>query len=193
MSIAPLRLMATAVLAGTLTACGGGAPASPDTLTPAPAAATVPAIAPATASAAVLAKADPVEFSLQNGTFTLEVGSASLIGTYEGRSVQGSGPELASLTLDVTGGTGSFTGATGVLTADGRGAFAGEGAFQITVTGEVEANGQKRVRIKAKGQSGLSCGSTGPVLAMSGSGSAGNLGEASVQLTHEIAGAFCAP
>lgn len=187
-----LRPVAFALLSLLLAACSR-TPAAPDPL-PARRSDALPGAAHAPAAVtAPLAKAAPEVFSINSGVFTFTLEDGTLTGTYEGESETGSGPESARLSLHVSGGSGVFAGASGELAGTGRGAFSGEGGFQLTVSGTIRTNSENTIRLKAKGQATLSCGAQGPILNLEGNGPAGRLGEASVRLTHAIGGGACAP
>lgn len=187
-----LRPVAFALLSLLVAACSR-TPAAPDPLPPGGSKVLPGAADPPAAVTAPLAKAAPEVFPVNGGLFTFTLEDGSLTGTYEGESTTGSGPESARLALHVSGGSGAFAGASGELSGTGRGAFSGEGGFQLTVTGTIRTNSESAIRLKAKGQATLSCGTEGPILNLEGRGPAGRLGETSVRLTHATGGGACAP
>src|SRR5262249_46384636 len=121
----------------------------------------------------------------------------SISGQYVGQvsvSPSGHGSSDASLSLQVTAGTGAFQGATGNLTGDGTGAFVTQGAFALSLRGSiVTADNPKGLRVQGmiSGTSSLSCVIPNIVGNLDADGSFGKLGDAHAVLTHVIANAGC--
>ena len=56
---------------------------------------------------------------------------------------------MTKLRLEVQKGTDNFAGAGGVLEGKGTGAFTGEGAFVLDVSGTLATDGKKKTKFKA--------------------------------------------
>ena len=138
-----------------------------------------------------------VGFDLTNGTFTITSLDGDISGPYVGRvSVSSSrrGRSDASLSVQVTSGTGLFQGATGTLTGDGTGAFIGEGDFSLSLRGSIMTVADPkglRVQGTISGTTSLSCIAPTLIATLSGDGSLTTIGTAHAVLTHQIGNAGC--
>ena len=84
---------------------------------------------------------DVVTFTLANGTFKFTSPDGELTGTYTGFvTAPTSGRPRMTITLQVTGGSGAFVGATGTLVGEGKGAFVTGGDFVLSVGGMVRTS-----------------------------------------------------
>jgi hypothetical protein len=136
-------------------------------------------------------------FPLSAGTFQIANGAGdSISGTYAGTAVFSSnGPEKAALTLQISGGTGAFAGASGTALATGTGGFADEGAFTIDARGDVALTGGKHAQMTfgLSGTSSVSCSATNQLtISQSGDGSMGRAGRVHGTLQHVVGNADCA-
>jgi hypothetical protein len=175
--------------------CGRPSPVSP---TAAATPASPAGIAPSNGIAAVGAvrpSGNPGEtFPLVGGTFDIGNGTDGISGTYSGTALSSSGSDRASLTLQITGGTGVYAGASGTLSASGTGAFTGEGAFSLDVRGDATLAGGRRVHvsINLSGTSSVSCSALDQILVtQTGAGSMGRAGRVSAPLQHEVEQTGC--
>lgn len=134
-----------------------------------------------------------VEFPLVSGTFS--IGNADRItGTHSGVSTfTADGAERASLTLQVTGGTGVFAGATGSVSVTGTGAFTGEGSFSLSGSGELTVAGRRvNLVLNLRGTSAASCSPRELIaITQTGIGSMGRAGRVTGTLHHEVEGTGC--
>ena len=186
-----LVLAASACNGGEVTAPGGSSSVAPMSALP-------PASAAVDSSPAGRLSSRPLgqtTYALSNGSFTVTGSNGdSFGGVYTGRAaVSSSGRTTAALDLDVTSGTGAFSGAQGSLNGDGSGAFGGEGAFSLSLDGFISTAADNKFHLKAvvSGKSGASCGSQGLLLTLQGDGVAAKLGNVQTVLTHLVGNAGC--
>ena len=194
-----LELCGVALIVAFSVACSGGGPAdSTRALLTAPSAA-IPVAAPDAPgdSARTLAK-DTVTFTLVNGVFRLTSSRGDVTGTYEGAArVPSTGRQTAVLTLNVTGGSSAFAGATGTLVGEGGGAFVTGGDFKLSVDGTVRTSarpGGSRLHINVSGTATvpLTCSDNNHRLSqMQGVGTIPNVGRATMALESEIVETIC--
>ena len=114
-------------------------------------------------------------------------------GTYSG-SAQLSGGALqhASLTLQISDGSGVLAGAGGVIPVAGLGSFVGEGDFLLQGHGEMTlAGGQRAIlALTLQGTSFASCSDSGQItISQSAAGAMGRVGRVSATLQHTVGGA----
>jgi len=173
----------------TAAACGHSSPAAPD-------AAASSKDAAAAAPSALLAAKKPgspsgsptVKFSLLSGTFTISNRKGDEIrGSYSGETVL-DGDSITTLRLDVQEGTGTLAGATGVLEGKGRGAFTGEGAFSLDVSGALNSVGKRNAKfgVSLKGWANIGCEAGTIVITLNG-----DAAHAHGNFRHEVANAGC--
>jgi hypothetical protein len=167
--------------------CSRSAPLSPDPVIGG-------AGADASASASPLGGGQTAQFPILEGAFTItEESGATLTGTYTGTA--SSNGRKATLTVQVTGGTGAFQGATGALDGRGSGAFVGEGAFSLSLSGTISTNASSRAQFRTSldGTSSVSCSATGHIVVEQVAGGSGvKTGQLSAILRHEVGNAGCA-
>ena len=171
--------------------CGRTSPVSP---TSAAASVSQPGvIGPASASPAMTIRA--TGFPIVSGTFTIASDSGdSVTGTYTGTSfVSASAPERALLTLQISGGTGTYAGASGSMGASGVGAFTGEGAFTADIKGDALVSGKHLpLRIALAGTSSVSCSANSEiVISQTATGSMKKTGDVHATLMHVVGQAGC--
>jgi len=134
-------------------------------------------------------------FQLLSGTFTIVSDSGdSVSGTYTGTSFVSTGnPEVASLTMKITGGGGMYAGATGDLTGTGIGVFTGEGSFALDIKGDATVGGKHLpLRIGLTGSSAVSCSAASRIaVTMSATGSMKRKGDVHATLSHEVGQSGC--
>jgi hypothetical protein len=135
-----------------------------------------------------------VAFPILSGTFTIANDSGdSLTGTYTGTSFVSPGsPERAALNLRISGGTGAFAGATGVLGAAGAGVFTGDGAFTLDVKGDAILQPKHvPLRIALTGNSAVSCSEQSIVVSQTATGSMKKTGDVHATFSHVVGQAGC--
>ena len=129
------------------------------------------------------------------GSFTIadEEGDA-IVGTYTGTSrFLGGGSQTASVTLQITSGSGKFAGVTGSFTLNGVGAFADEGSFFLNGQGEVALAGEKRstIVLNLRGTSVATCSSQQVLISQTATGALGHAGRVTATLSHVVGNAGC--
>lgn len=125
---------------------------------------------------------------LSSGTITVTTRQGTLTGTYTGEGRDSSGV----FTVELTGGTGAYDGASGTLTGSGEGGFTGEGGFSLVLDGILTtAAGSRKLKINVKGTSTLSCPSEGPLLTLTGSAQVTGSGSSTALLTHQVGNLGC--
>ena len=83
-----------------------------------------------------------------HGSFEIHDDSGDGVsGTYSGTAVSSGGSERALLTMQITGGSGIYAGATGPVDASGTGAFSGEGSYSLSARGDVILPGGKHAQV----------------------------------------------
>jgi hypothetical protein len=184
--------MSTALTLGTL-ACAG--PVAPSALPPAPQA--VSGSAFAQESAGLTASRFTTDFPLMNGTFTLSVrtdtGTTGTVrGTYTGTATVGiPGSSKAQLDIHITERTGAGLLVTGIR-ADGAGAFAGEGAFALSVKLASSVSKIDNAKIMFRGTSQISCSASGLILVTQHStSSTSSLPGLTLDMQHEVGSTEC--
>jgi hypothetical protein len=134
-------------------------------------------------------------FTLSNGSFTVTASNGDFFGgAYTGlASVSPSGRTTATLDLDVTSGTGGFSGAQGRLSGVGTGAFNGEGTFSLGLDGFIVTAADRRFHVKADvaGTSSVSCSSQVLSLMLHGDGVAAKVGNVQTLFTHLVGNTNC--
>ncbi len=184
--------MSTALSLGTL-ACAG--PVAPSALPPASQALVGSAFekesAPLTADRLV------ADFPLLNGTFTLSLrtdtgATGTVRGTYTGTATVGiPGSAKASLDMHITQTTGVGSLITGIR-ADGSGAFAGEGAFTLSVKLASSAAKMNNANTNFRGTSQISCSASNRVLVTQhATASASGLPGLTIDMQHEVGSSEC--
>lgn len=132
-----------------------------------------------------------VTVSLQ-GQFAVGNGAAdNLSGTYTGTAASSAGtPEQASLTLQITAGTGVYAGASGTVNASGTGAFSGEGTYTLAARGDAVLPGgkQAQITINLSGTSAASCPADNFTITQSGSGTMSRGGRVTSTFSHTVTG-----
>jgi hypothetical protein len=139
-----------------------------------------------------------LSFPLLNGMFTITTRTGDrLTGTYVGEvTAPIPGRPTAMLTLEVTGGTGVFEGATGTLDAEGSGAFVGEGQFVLSsLHGVLSTTAEPAgfvFRATVVGTSALSCSAADRILlTLRGRATVARVGHVDVELSSEIGNTEC--
>ncbi|HYT75078.1 MAG TPA: hypothetical protein VEL79_10050 [Vicinamibacterales bacterium] len=116
-------------------------------------------------------------------------------GTYSGTAQFSDGAfEHASLTLQISDGSGALAGAGGVIPVAGLGSFVGEGDFLLQGHGEMTlAGGQRAIlAVTLQGSSFASCSDSGQItISQSAAGAMGRVGRVSATLQHTVGGAGC--
>jgi hypothetical protein len=172
-------------------ACGHSSPAAPD-----PVAASNAPEASATATAAGVEPQTVATFPLSGGTFAIvNRKGAQLSGVYTGVTSTSDGNSVTTLTLQVTGGTGGFSGAAGTLDGHGLGAFTGEGAFSLDLAGTISSGkGKKSEKFSTTltGESLISCIDGHVIISQHSDGSGGpKNGRVGAQMQHVVDNAGC--
>ncbi len=138
----PIALVTLSLLVMSAAACGHSSPAAPD-----PVAVTNTAAASTTAIVPAVEPSTTATFPLSEGKFTItDRKGAQLSGTYRGETSETAYSSVTTLTLEVTGGTGGLKGAKGTLEGHGLGAFTGEGAFSVDISGTIATGGREEER-----------------------------------------------
>jgi hypothetical protein len=178
----------TVALLSSAAGCANPSPAAPDPLDGSAAASAgngAGAASPGTPSAT---------FQLLDGTFRLAgIGGDSITGTYTGLASVARG-ETSSLELQVTGGTGAFSGATGALSGNGKGAFTGQGPFSATISGRIvaEGSGAFKIRWAIAGTSTVSCAASERIsVTQNGTASAPRIGDVATTFQHQLSNTGC--
>jgi hypothetical protein len=175
----------------TAAACGHSSPVAPDA-----AAARTDAAASAP-SASLAAKPgsgvspSAVTFPLSAGTFTIAGRKgAQISGVYSGETSEVNGLSVTKLRMEVQNGTGALAGAAGVLDGAGRGAFTGEGAFSLAISGTLSASG-KRTKFSAslEGWSNIGCVDGHVIITLLADRSHG--AKSGGEMRHEVGNAGC--
>jgi hypothetical protein len=184
--------MSTALTLGTL-ACAG--PVAPSALPPAPQALVGSAFAQESASST--ADRLVADFPLLNGTFTLSLrtdtgATGTVRGTYTGTATVGiPGSAKASLDMHVTQTTGVGSLITGIR-ADGSGAFAGEGAFTLSMKLASSAAKMNNATINFRATSQISCSASSRVLVTQHAvASASGVPGLTIDMQHEVGSSEC--
>lgn len=154
-----VALATLALAAMTAAACGHSSPVAPEAATTADdgAATTLTALSK---PGSIKPGSTAARFPLTEGSFRISGRRGGQInGNYYGETVEANGVSVTTLTLVVKGGTGVLAGASGTLEGRGAGAFIGEGAFALEVSGFVSTAGKKNVKFSAAlaGASEVSC------------------------------------
>jgi hypothetical protein len=177
---------------GTL-ACAG--PVAPSALPPAPQALVGSAFAQD--STRVTADRLVADFPLLNGTFTLslrtDTGETGTVrGTYTGTATVGiPGSAKASLDMHITQTTGAGSAMTGIR-ADGSGAFAGEGAFTLSMKLSSSAAKMNNATITFRGTSQISCSASSRILVTQhATASTSGLPGLTIDMQHEVGSSEC--
>ncbi len=182
MSIKNLSLV---VLCGILAAACSDSP---------PLASTAPApVSPGTRETST--SLDVATFPLVNGSFAIANRTGDgFSGSYSGTATSNGALQTASVTVQVSGGSGAFAGATGQLVLDASGALTGEGPFALSGGGELTlANGRRTdVALSLRGASNSGCSTSQRILiTQSAVGTLRHAGRVDAQLTHEVGNTGC--
>lgn len=182
----------TALTLGTL-ACAG--PVAPSALPPAPQALVGSAFAED--SARLTADRFVAEFPLMSGTFTLSLrtdtgATGTVRGTYTGTATVGiPGSAKASLDMHITQTTGAGSLITGIR-ADGSGAFAGEGAFTLSMKLSSSAAKMNNANINFRATSQISCSASNRVLVTQhATASTSGVPGLTIDMQHEVGSSEC--
>ena len=135
-------------------------------------------------------------FPLLEGSFAIWARAGDgIVGTYAGTStLSEAGRQRSSITLQVTGGSGVFAGATGSLVVSGTGAFADEGTVVLEGDGEVTLAGGRRavVVFNLRGSSVASCSLTEQIaIDQSATGTMSRAGRVEARLRHVVGNTGC--
>jgi hypothetical protein len=187
----PIAFATLSLLVMSAAACGHSSPAAPDPV--------ADTNTPAASTTAIVAAVEPPAtstFLLSAGTFTItDRKGAQLSGVYTGETSESTTSSVTTLTLQVTGGTGALKGATGTLEGHGLGAFTGEGAFSLDISGTIATNGGKKsAKFSAtlSGASRISCSDGHVIIRQSADGSGGTKdGRLGAMMQHEVGSAGC--
>ena len=188
-----------AVVGLAASACGGAIPRDgTSALFTTPSAATSAAgLGLATEPSRALAR-EVISFTLANGTFTFKTENGELTGTYTGFVTDStSGRPMVTMTLQVTGGSNVFAGATGTLVGDGKGAFLTGGRFVLSLEGVVRTSAVpagSRFHTTVVGTATLAamCSANNHIISrLRGEGTIPTLGRARVELESEIVQTGC--
>ena len=175
----------------TAAACGHSSPVAPD------AAATRTDAAVGAPSATLTAKpgSGPTAsatdtFPLRAGTFTIvNRKGAQISGVYSGETSEVNGLSVTKLRIEVQKGTGALAGAAGVLEGAGRGAFTGEGAFSLAVSGTLSARGKNtKFSASLEGWSNIGCADGRVIISLHADGHGAKSGG---EMRHEVGNAGC--
>lgn len=136
-------------------------------------------------------------FPLMSGSFAISNRTGDgFSGSYSGNAISNGALQTASVTLQVSRGSGAFAGATGQLVLDLSGALTGEGAFALSGAGELTlASGRRAdVALSLRGTSTAGCSASQRILiAQSAVGTLRYAGRVDAQLTHEVGNTGCTP
>ena len=174
--------------------CGGSSPTAPSAS--ATAAASTASANHASPPSSVRPDGGPVVTTSLHGSFDIHNGSGDGVsGTYSGTGVSSGGSEQAFLSMQITGGTGIYAGATGSVDALGSGAFSGEGTYSLSARGDALLDGGKHAQITFN-LSGTSAASCIPIdqftVTQTGSGTMGRAGRVTARFQHTVtSGAGC--
>ena len=187
----PIALATLSLLVMSAAACGHSSPAAPDLV-----AATNTPAASTTAIGAAVEPPTTNTFPLSAGTFTItDRKGAQLMGVYAGETSESASSSVTTLTLEVTGGTRGLKSAKGTLEAHGLGAFTGEGAFSLDISGTIATSGGKKsAKFSAtlSGTSSLACSDGHVIIRQSADGSGGTKnGRVRAVMQHEVGNAGC--
>ena len=156
-------------------ACNGASPMSPSR-------------AGAVAGGGATSSTPGVITPLSDGTITVTTRQGTLTGMYTGEGRDSSG----AFSVELTGGTGSFAGASGTLMGSGEGGFIGEGSFSLVLDGILTTPaGSRKMKIALKGTSTLSCVNQVPLLTLTAGAQVTGSGSSSAVLTHQVGLAGC--
>lgn len=187
-------VLVRAALIGAVTfaaACGRTTPVEP---------AAALAAASGSGRSARVGAAEPVAgdvlYPLIGGSFVIDSArGARIIGSYAGTAlIAVDGPQTASMTFQITGGSGVFEGAQGTLSLSGTGAFADEGELQLEGRGEVTLAGGNRTHLKLnlRGTSRATCSAAERILiSQTAAGTLARAGRVIATLSHEVGGTGC--
>ena len=179
-----------------LTACGGTSRINPTAL---PQSGALSPGSGATAENSRPASAAPQRTSvspLVGGSFAiLNTNGDGIQGTYTG-TVQVRATEEASLTLEISGGSGTFAGAAGSLSVRGSGSFVDEGAFLLHGQGDIRIAGGHRsvLTLFLRGNASVGCSAGGQIIVSQfGAGTMPGAGSVTATLQHTVANTGCSP
>ena len=173
--------------------CGRTSPLSPD-----PAAAGLSSL-PRTAGVAPVVRpaAGPeTTIPLFAGVFLVQNGAGdSISATYTGTARSGSGSaEKAAITVQITGGTGAYSGAVGRFEASGAGAFADEGAFTLDAKADIVVAGGRHAQLlfNLAGTASVSCTASSQIaITQTAEGTMGRAGRVRAMLYHQLGNTGC--
>ena len=139
-----------------------------------------------------------ITYTLANGTFTFMTEHGELTGTYTGFVTDPtSGRPMVTMTLQVTGGSNVFAGATGTLVGDGKGAFLTGGPFNLSLEGVVRTSAApsgSKFLMRVVGTATLAemCSANNRIVSrLQGEGTIPTLGRARVELESEFVETEC--
>lgn len=173
-----------------VTSCGRTSPVSPDISSP-------------MSTQAADRLASGVQVSSAGATFPLVAGSFSienekgdrLVGAYAGTVNYPDGrTQAATLTLQISDGSGTFSQAGGTIELEGIGAFVDEGAFLLEGRGAVTLGTGKRIGLvlSLRGASTVGCSTSERIAVLqTATGSMAHAGRVKATLTHEVENTGC--
>lgn len=137
-----------------------------------------------------------VAFPLVRGSLVLANSRGDrIVGTYSGTTLISEGAiQLSSLTLEISGGSGSFADAAGTMAIQGTGAFVDEGEFVLDGRGELTRTGgrPRPVVLSLRGSSRATCSSSDQIaIIQTADGVMSHGGRVTATLTHEVGSTGC--
>jgi hypothetical protein len=140
--------------------------------------------------------ADAAVFPLLAGSFAIvNRDGDGIVGTYSGTTQFAEGAQQkSSLTFQISNGSGTFAGATGILEVKGVGSFAGAGEFLLDGGGEVTLAAGKRavVMLSLRGSSVASCSGGHIAIDQTAEGALARAGRVAARLSHVVGNTGCA-
>jgi hypothetical protein len=162
-----------------------------------PASGTQSALAPAAPPAGQRTQevaGDGPTFQLQEGSFALgNRDGDGIAGTYTGVARLSTNGQKASLTLQISSGSGAFAGAAGSLVLKGEGSFADEGGFDLDGGGDIVLPGGSRsVVVNLRGTAVAGCSASQLIsISQNGQGTLSRAGRIAGKLSHQVANTGC--
>jgi hypothetical protein len=187
-----VRVSRVVMMVGVVAGMGCGSVASGDrggALMTAPSSVAVPTRALAGDSSSTRGVAGAT-FTMTDGVFRFTGEQGELRGTYDGVvTAPLNGSSTARMALQVTGGTGTYLGASGTIEATGQGTFAGEGQFVLTMSGIVLGGKYQATLV---GDAAIGCGSDERVISrLQGQGTVATGGRVDMQLESQVVEGVC--
>ena len=137
-----------------------------------------------------------VAFPLIAGSFVISTAKGhEIVGAYSGTAaIFGAAVQSSTLTLQISGGSGTFADAAGTIAIQGNGAFADEGEFVLEGRGDlILAGGRSRgLVLSLRGVSRATCASSGRIaITQTAGGTMAHAGRVTATLRHEVGSTSC--